>query len=686
MKHLHALICLSLLIPSLASSSQPSVRFSEWEITHPNPSGAWFYAAAWGDLGCVAVGMNAEIAFSGDGSSWKNILSPFHQSEETKNVTLFDVCYGNGTYVAVGGLYNRGYTARSTDGVNWQIAETSSPAYLRGVCYGDGKFVAVVDTTVLTSQDGLSWQALSESPGMRKVTYGEGRWVGISGDGKYHYSDDLVSWTTVWGDFLGFIQENICYGAGRFLSVGGWGYDGRASVIQWSGDGTSWNFATSDDGESIWGVQKGCAYANGTFVIAGANRQSGYNSRSTYTSDNASSWSREQSVSPANVHAPNGYLTDVAGYDGKPFIAVSSIGEVWRGSDGIDWTVIDSKPREYLKSLAYADGHYVAVGGRTDYIGGPLGAAAIFSSVDGVDWQAFIPDRIDTLSDITYGEGIWVATGDDGGIFTSEDVINWTDRSWPDTFNDLDIVVYGAGRFIAFSKNRDRIYHSEDSIVWQVTDGPPVADVNFAMFIKGEFVACGDNGLFLTSANGFDWIDLSIETNEDLYALSYGKGNYVLSGYEHVYSSANKIDWRSSEIQSPPRQIIYSRGWFVGNDLRASRDGLYWHAPPENFFPDYSRFESIEIVGKQFVGIDGLELWRASIDLEELNGLTLIEHSGLELPTQSNKSYRLLQSDNLKNWVPNGSWIDGSGDYFLWNVDYTGSRRFWKVEIIDQSE
>ncbi len=537
-----------------------------------------------------------------------------------------------------------------------------------------------LSSTVITSTDGLSWQSLPDSPGMRKITFGEGRWVGISGGGQYHYSDDLLSWTTVSGNY---IQENICYGMGKFLSVGGQGYVGSPSIIQWSENGASWNYAGAADSETIWGVQQGCSYANGIFVIAGADTQSGYHPRATYTSTNAISWSREQTVSPVNVHAPNGYLTDVAGYEDKPFIAVGSKGEIWKSSDGINWSITDPSPREYLNKLKYANGHYVAVGGRVGYIASPPGAAAIFSSTNGVDWLSYIPNRIDTLSDITYGEGTWVATGDDGGIFTSQDAVHWTNRSWPSTNNDLDIIVYGAGRFVAFSVNRDRIYHSEDSIIWQITDGPPVADVNCAAFINNEFIACGENGLILVSANGFDWVDRSIDTDDDFCALCYGKGRYVLAGYDSVFSSTNGIDWESAEMNLPPREILYSEGWFIGNNLEVSRDGLHWYAPPDDFFLDYSRFESMAITDEQLVVIDGLELWTASIDLEQLHELTLIKNSGLEYPSQSNKTYRLLHSYDLKSWLPYGSWAEGSGDYLLWKADYTQPQCFWRVEELE---
>jgi hypothetical protein len=94
---------------------------------------------------------------------------------------LFGVAYGNGTFVAVGGL---GTILTSTDGVTW-TSETSGINYhLWGVTYGNGTFVAVGDDgTILTSTDGVTWT--SETSGtnynLEGVTYGNGTFVAPQG-------------------------------------------------------------------------------------------------------------------------------------------------------------------------------------------------------------------------------------------------------------------------------------------------------------------------------------------------------------------------------------------------------------------------------------------------------------------------------------------------------------------------
>jgi hypothetical protein len=525
------LLCAGLFFQSAVLGRSPTAQFDQWELTYPEPSGSWFYAAAWGEPGCVAVGMHGDISFSADGVSWRQVRSPLQHAPATKDCTLFDVCYGNGIYVAVGGLYNKAYAVRSADGVHWETIDPGVSTYLRGVCHGGGRFVAVVGSEVVESIDGRIWTKPPPSPGIWRIVHGDGRWVGISKSGEYHWTDDLATWTTVQGDARSFSQRNICHGAGRFVSVGSWGLPGSSSIIQWSETGTNWHFATIEG--SPPGDLLGCTFANDRFVVSGSDYQTGYHPRSTLVSTNGASWSAQRTVTPSQVHVPNGYFLDVAGADGRPFVAVGNHGVIWSSTNATDWTVVDPRPREYLNDIEYANGSYVAVGGKEGYIGYPPGTCSIFSSTNGIDWRSYVPYRPDTLWDVTYGKGCWVATGDDGGIFTSTDAIHWADRSWPDTLNDLEHVVYGNGRFIAFSAYRDRIYHSEDTILWAISDGAPVANVRCAGFFNDQFMACGENGLILFSTNGLDWIDHSISEDIDIIALAYGKGRYVLSGWDH---------------------------------------------------------------------------------------------------------------------------------------------------------
>ena len=62
---------------------------------------------------------------------------------------LYDVCFGNGSFVAVGPL---GATLATADGVNWRMPIAITGRGLNGVAFGQDKFVAVGDNgTMLIS-------------------------------------------------------------------------------------------------------------------------------------------------------------------------------------------------------------------------------------------------------------------------------------------------------------------------------------------------------------------------------------------------------------------------------------------------------------------------------------------------------------------------------------------------------
>ncbi|MBV6342128.1 hypothetical protein [Candidatus Magnetobacterium casense] len=71
------------------------------------------------------------------------------------NHDLSAVCYGNGTFVAVG---DKGTILTSPDGVTWTKGTFTAKDWLRGVVYGNNTFVAVGDKgTILNSPDGAAW-------------------------------------------------------------------------------------------------------------------------------------------------------------------------------------------------------------------------------------------------------------------------------------------------------------------------------------------------------------------------------------------------------------------------------------------------------------------------------------------------------------------------------------------------
>lgn len=187
------------------------------------------YAVCWGDPGCVAVGWYGEILFSPDGSAWSRADSPLQRTSLAQGTCLSDVCYGNGTFVAVGGEYAKGRILSSPDGLTWTEVPTAVTEDFRGVAFGNGLFVAGAGTKVLTSTDGMSWQSRADSPGVGKIAYGGGKWVGSAGNGRFYQTMDLITWGSGYPGWpppltSGLEIANIVYADGKFIAVGGWNH------------------------------------------------------------------------------------------------------------------------------------------------------------------------------------------------------------------------------------------------------------------------------------------------------------------------------------------------------------------------------------------------------------------------------------------------------------------------------
>jgi len=124
----------------------------------------------------VAVGAdssNNSIIYSSDRITWQNASGTFPTS-------VISVAYGDAKWVAVGSSI-----LHSTDGITWQLATGIIPTTINSLAYGDGIWVAVgSDSRMIYSIDGgSSWQLLNGTLiGTPYVTYGNGRWVIVSGN------------------------------------------------------------------------------------------------------------------------------------------------------------------------------------------------------------------------------------------------------------------------------------------------------------------------------------------------------------------------------------------------------------------------------------------------------------------------------------------------------------------------
>jgi hypothetical protein len=653
------------LPPAHAESPQ-----MQWEHIHPYPSGHWLSSAAWGPAGYVVVGWDREVLFSDDGQIWERIAL----TNVPKDLWVTDkVCYYCGKYVIIG---YPGSIFWSTNGHDWNTADSGTNVWLNACTGGDGKYViAGGNQTLLVSTNAQDWESHSAPVDFIDLVYGSNVWVALTGGADVYTSSDLVNWTnTKVNPFEGPVLNTVCFGQGRFIASGAWAPDQQhafaATVILYSADGVAWHFATLD-GLDAFGEVRDSVFANGQFVLL--------QEESFLRSTNGETWEKITDFDAG------GALRGIAGSSSGQFLAVGADGAMLTSDDAQVWSLISSNPREYVQSVAYADGRFVAVGGSPSYIGGPVGSAAVLTSTNGHDWQPSLTNLENQLSAVAYGNGRWVVCGDDGGIFTSSDAINWTNNSLPPTTHDLHELAYGNGRFIAFAISRDLVYHSTNGVDWMSAETPLASQVARARYINGRFMAVGGNGAILFSDDGLTWSGTNAPTTESLNTLAFGKGRYVAGGYFVLGYSLDGTNWTIQPAPIQVHDIQFIDGWFVavgnGYGTLVSRDGVQWETIDDPALNEYE-LTALAYGNGALVAGGGLSLYRGTLNDSEVfrKRLRLLSPAQLEFYGTSGYEYRLEQSTNLTDWSPASDWSVGLNHYLLWDVNlFRGPWKFWRA-------
>jgi hypothetical protein len=117
---------------------------STWTILPNTPN--YLSGVTYGGGQFVAVGREGSILTSPDGATWTpQTAAPIADSALTPY--LISVIHADGQYVAVGNYVgtnpSTGFILTSPDGRNWNMAAAGTTSNLYGICYGAGTYVAV---------------------------------------------------------------------------------------------------------------------------------------------------------------------------------------------------------------------------------------------------------------------------------------------------------------------------------------------------------------------------------------------------------------------------------------------------------------------------------------------------------------------------------------------------------------
>ena len=515
------------------------------------------YAVTFGNNMFVAVGSSGTILTSTNGVSW--------ESQNSGNFyNLMGIACGNGVFVAISGVI----VLTSSDGKSW-AAPAQMPMYtgFYGITYSEGMFLATgIKGCILMSYDGKTWKfvdsgtnvdlyaasvnggsiiAIGDSgtvlkstdvsswktwpcgrDNLRRITYGNNRYVIISDLGIAMVSPDGETWTP---HSTGFNYiSGITYGNNMFVAVG------AAGVILTSTNGADWSIHSPSTSHNLYGV----AYGGNTYVAVG--------DKGTFlTSTNSVNWT-------ALFLNTTALLAGVT-YGNNKFVAVGSSGTILTSPGGNDWTGQNAGTFSDLKGITYGGRLFVAVG--------DLGT--ILTSPDGITWTKQNTGTTTALLGITYGGGMFVAVGAAGTILTSTDGASWTaQKSRMETV--LHGVAYGNNIFIAVGDYKLRYDFTSSTYDWPIltsTDGTTwkaltTNSMRFhgIVFDGSHFTALGE-GKLLNSVDGTSWSPQTFQLPAFLNGIIYTGSIYLAVGDSGTILTTANPDTPSFQLPEKPTGI-----------------------------------------------------------------------------------------------------------------------------------
>lgn len=254
-------------------------------------------------------------------------------------------------------------------------------------------------------------------------------------------------------------------------------------------------------------------------------------------------------LEPSNIAYGNGVFI-ITGSS-----STSSDTWIYRSTDGTNWTPLQLPTTVNFalqcNSVKFINNKFVIAtsGWKTTYysdgvITGIDEVVAFFESKDGFNWtlrKLIIPRGTNenykkaSAMDIEYHNGLYVFVGNNGNIYSSNDLINWTKRI---SYVDLKLVgiSYGKNQFVITGDN-GTILTSQNGINWTKQESGTDAYLIRSRYANGMYIGCGYNGVILQSVDGITWQNISNKTKGLAYGMAYNNEDNRMIITAHHYSS-----------------------------------------------------------------------------------------------------------------------------------------------------
>jgi hypothetical protein len=486
-----------------------------------------------------------------------------------------------------------GYIRTSPNGNIWStLANTGTGGIQYGLAYGNGIYVSGgASGNLATSTDGVHWASINATTSqINAVYYANGLFLYGTSGGGVASSTDGVNWTgasnttqTMYGAAYGNNAYVIVGGAGIILrSANGqyWANQVSTSTSQWNAVnygnnlfmavGTSGNIATSTDGNT-W-VKRFAATANSLYAVGYGGTSSLYvyagASGNLATSTDANTWTSRTSNTTSQINA-------IAANGSNLFVYGAAGGNIASSTDGITWFPRTSGQTQTYYAALFANGVFL--------IGG--GSGNLISSTDGTTWTARTSNTSSQINALGYDSKnrIYFYAGVNGAYGTSTDGTTWYANT-SETTTTIQAVAYGAGNAntAVYTGVGGIIRFSANTVKWSgAANGN---DIYAFTFGNGQYVMIG-NGIARTSPDGIYWTTRTTATANAYYVAAYGANLYVAGGASgNMSSSTDGITWTA--IASPNAgsnaiySLIYANNIFMygaaGSNVATSTDAVTW--------------------------------------------------------------------------------------------------------------
>lgn len=290
------------------------------------------------------------------------------------------------------------------------------------------------------------------------------------------------------------------------------------------------------------------------------------------------------------------------------FVAAGYGGRRMVSTDGLHWEITEEWAQpggddgNNLMSAVWAEGKFVVVGGGG---GGRSGDGHVLISTDGREWKR-THHTFNRINPIVYGDGRFVAGAPDRSLIVSDDAETWTEgaKIEDDACTHFRGGAYGAGRFV-FVGNHGGNGGPHWSAVSK--DGASIEGVRTDLPGHGRIIFQGSRFLMLTShsnagliasADGLEWKPVAIDGVESFEWIVDAGDAAIVGNHEGMWASADGETWTRRD--------------------GASRSEVVWS--------DGQRFIATGWPGKMFFSPDGVE-WKSSPKLTD-NGINVVVASG----------------------------------------------------------